>query len=227
VVGPAGTIAAGLEMHYNVEPFPEETHLMRVLPRILIAVSFCLPAIVAACSQAPAAQPAAQAVRSPPTAVERGQTLVTVAGCDDCHTPKKMGAKGPEFDMARRLSGYPEGDKLPPPYTPVAGSPWTAATNDFLTAWSGPWGVSFPRNLTPDTLTGLRSGVWTEEVFIKALRTGKHMGTSRDILPPMPWQEIGQLGDDDLKAIWAYLGTIAPVKNQVPDPIDPSGKPIQ
>ena len=96
------------------------------------------------------------------------------------------------------------------------------ATIDDLTAWSGPWGVSYTANLTPDTLTGLRSGVWTEGLFIKALRTGKHMGTARNILPPMPWQFIGQLSDDDLKAIWAYLGTIPAINNHVPDPISPA-----
>ena len=182
--------------------------------------------LFAACTPPAAAPPAAPAAPAV-SPVERGKTLVTFGGCDDCHTPKKMGPKGPELDMERRLSGYAADSPVPKPYKPAAGSPWTAATNDFLTAWSGPWGVSFPRNLTPDTLTGLRSGVWTEELFIKAMRTGKHMGTSRDILPPMPWQGIGQLGDDDLKAIWAYLGSIPAVKNQVPDPIDPAGNPIQ
>jgi len=200
---------------------------MRVRSRFSIVISFALSTLAAACSQAPATSPAAQAVPPAVSAVERGKYLVATGGCDDCHTPKKMGAKGPEPDMSRRLSGYPEGEKLPAPYRPAAGSPWTVTTNDFLTAWSGPWGVSFPRNLTPDTLTGLRSGVWTEDLFIKALRTGKHVGTSRDILPPMPWQSIGQLNDEDLKAIWAYLGTIPPVTNHVPDPIDPTGKPIQ
>jgi hypothetical protein len=71
----------------------------------------------------------------------------------------------------------------------------------------------------------LRSGVWTEELFIKALRTGKHMGIARDILPPMPWIFYGQLSDDDLKAIWAYLGTIPAIKNHVPDPIPPADAP--
>jgi hypothetical protein len=81
--------------------------------------------------------------------------------------------------------------------------------------------VSFSANLTPDTNTGLHSGVWTEDLFIKALRTGKHMGTARDILPPMPWQGLGQLSDEDLKAIWAYLDTIPPILNHVPDPLPP------
>ena len=68
---------------------------------------------------------------------------------------------------------------------PAAKGPWlwqAAATN---TAFAGPWGVSYAANLTPDTHTGL--GIWTEDIFVKAIRTGKHFGTSRPIQPPMPW----------------------------------------
>jgi hypothetical protein len=96
-------------------------------------------------------------------------------------------------------------------------------TND-LTAWVGPWGTSFAANLTPDSNTGL--GSWTEEMFMKALRTGKHLGQGRDILPPMPWQMIGQMTDRDLKSVFAYLRSIPPVNNMVPDPISPTGKAI-
>ena len=46
---------------------------------------------------------------------------------------------------------------------------------------------------------------WTEDLFIKAIREGKHMGTSRPILPPMPWPVYRNFTDDDLKAIFAYL----------------------
>jgi hypothetical protein len=187
----------------------------------------CLPIVVAisACSQPPAAPPPAPAAAPTETPAERGKVLVTAGGCHDCHSPKKLGPRGPEPDMDRMLSGHPEGSKITEPFKPAAGSPWTIATTDDLTAWSGPWGVSFPANLTPDTTTGLRSGVWTEELFIKAMRTGKHMGTARDILPPMPWPFYAQLSDDDLKAIWAYLGTIPPINNHVPDPIPPAGAP--
>ena len=47
--------------------------------------------------------------------LERGRYLVTILGCNDCHTPFKMGPKGPEPDMSRMLSGHPESMKLPPP----------------------------------------------------------------------------------------------------------------
>ena len=78
-------------------------------------------------------------------------------------------------------------------------------------------------HLTPDPDTGLRSSAWSEDAFLKAMKTGKHIGTGRDIQPPMPWQMYSVLGDDDLKAIWAYLGTIPAVKNEVPDNIPPPG----
>jgi hypothetical protein len=93
------------------------------------------------------------------------------------------------------------------------------ATNPTLTAWSGPWGISFAANLTPDQKTGM--GMWTEEMFIKAMRTGKHMGMSRPILPPMPWQNVAAMTDGDLKAVFAYLRSIPPIVNLVPLPIPP------
>lgn len=209
----------------NVELRSWRRELRRaVLGAALLPVSV----VLSACS--PDAAPAAEVANVDTSAqalIERGKALVMIGGCHDCHTPKTLGPSGPEPDMSRMLMGHPEDLPAVEPYVPATGSPWTTATTDDLTAWSGPWGVSFTANLTPDTLTGLRSGVWTEELFIKALRTGKHMGTSRPILPPMPWPAIGQLSDADLRAIWAYLGTIPPIRNHVPDPLDPTGAPLQ
>jgi hypothetical protein len=189
-----------------------------------------LTAVLSGCNQPPAAPPAGPAVASAapaaasadPSPVKRGEQLVTTGLCHDCHTPKKLGPKGPEPDMDRALSGHPEAITIAAPYAPAPGSPWQIVANDQLTAWSGPWGVSFAYNLTPDKNTGLRSGVWTKELFIKALRTGRHMGVSREILPPMPWQFISQHTDEDLGAIWEYLGTIKPINNHVPEPVPPS-----
>jgi hypothetical protein len=69
--------------------------------------------------------------------------------------------------------------------------------------------------------TGL--GIWTEEMFMKALRTGRHMGASREILPPMPWAGLSKMTDEDLKAVFAYLRSIPAVHNRVPDPLPPAG----
>ena len=147
--------------------------------------------------------------------------LVIGGGCHDCHTPKKIGPNGPEADMSRALSGHPESEKITAPFPQPKGIPWTTHINDHLTAWSGAWGVSFAANLTPDMNTGL--GIWTEEMFLNALKKGKHMGTSRPILPPMPWMAIRNYNDEDLKAIFAYLRSIPPITNHVPEPIPPVG----
>jgi mono/diheme cytochrome c family protein len=155
----------------------------------------------------------------PQAAVERGKYLVTIGGCNDCHTPLKMGPEGPVPDMDRMLSGHPETFPVAG-QAPSAGEAWLASTAATGTAFSGPWGVSFTANLTPDRNTGL--GIWTEDMFVKTLRTGKHWGTSRDILPPMPWFNYGQMTDDDLKAVFAYLRTIKPLANHVPAPIEPA-----
>ncbi len=156
--------------------------------------------------------------------VARGKYLTTIAGCNDCHTPKVMGPRGPEFDTTRTLSGHPESDPIPEfPATCLSPTGWMASTNFHLSAWAGPWGISFAANLTPDQTTG--SGAWTEDSFIEALRTGKHLGMGREILPPMPWQIIGQMTDEDLKSVFAYLQALPPIMNQVPQPIPPPGAP--
>lgn len=150
--------------------------------------------------------------------IARGKYLVTYGGCNDCHTPLMMTDKGPAPDMSRMFSGHPADVKLPPPG--LKDGPWFAATAG-MTAWAGPWGISFASNLTPDNETGI--GIWTEEMFIKAMRTGKHMGEGRDILPPMPWRSVAALTDEDLKAIFAYLKSVPSIRNQAPQPIPPGG----
>jgi Cytochrome c len=153
--------------------------------------------------------------------IERGRYLVVTGGCNDCHTPWQMTAKGPAPDMTRMLSGHPESMKVTRPPRPTG--EWIAAASATNTAWAGPWGVSFTANLTPDRETGL--GNWTEEMFISTLRTGKHAGVSRPLLPPMPWPAYAQMTDRDLKAIFAYLKSIKPIKNMVPAPVPPMPAP--
>ena len=150
--------------------------------------------------------------------VERGQYLVSTSGCHDCHTPFAIGPDGPAPDMTRALSGHPAQLVMPPAPTLPAG-PWlvtVAATN---TAWSGPWGVSFTANLTPDGKTGL--GSWTQQNFIDTIRNGRHMGAGRPLLPPMPAAMIANMSDADLGSIYAYLRTVPAIENRVPEPIAP------
>jgi hypothetical protein len=156
--------------------------------------------------------------------LKRGEYLVGYGGCDDCHSPKVMTPNGPAPDKSRRLSGHPANAQLPPVPPGVLGpnpNQWAAITNNDLTAWAGPWGISFAANLTPDRTTGL--GGWTSDQFIKTARSGKHLGVGRPILPPMPWYDLAVLDDADLKAVFAFLKSLKPIENQVPAPIPPKG----
>jgi mono/diheme cytochrome c family protein len=179
--------------------------------------SLAAAALVAADRPATAAAPSSDAAR-----IERGRYLVTVLGCNDCHTPTKMGENGPEPDMARMLSGHPE-DLVMPPAPQLPPGPWQVVASGTTTAWAGPWGVSFTRNLTPDPETGL--GSWTEQEFKDTLRSGRERGRGRQLLPPMPWQGYGQASDEDLGAVFAYLRSIPAVHNKVPEPIAPAAAP--
>ena len=152
------------------------------------------------------------------THAELGAYLVRTMGCNDCHTPWKMGPKGPEMDMTRALTGHPQDMVMPPPPTLPAG-PWIGTMSATNTAWAGPWGVSFTANLTPDKETGL--GGWTPRNFVETIRNGRHQGRGRPLLPPMPWEVYSNLTDDDLESVFAYLQSIPPVKNRVPQPLPP------
>ena len=153
--------------------------------------------------------------------VTHGKYLVAISGCHDCHSPKKFGPKGPALDEERLLSGHPEGSPLPPiDVKALKPGNWLAFSGD-ITAYIGPWGISYSANLTPDSTTGI--GAWSEETFVKTLRTGKHLGQEggRPLAPPMPWEGIGQMTDEDLKAVYTYLQSLPPVKNRVPSPVSP------
>lgn len=149
--------------------------------------------------------------------IKRGEYLVNTIGCDDCHSPKKMGPRGPEVDMALRFSGYPATRPLQPADEEGLKSGWLLFGPD-LTASIGPWGASFAANITSDA-TGI--GNWSETQFVKAIREGKSKGLdgTRPLLPPMPWQNFRKMSDEDLKSIYTYLKTTTPVKNIVPSPI--------
>lgn len=151
----------------------------------------------------------------------RGKYLVDAFGCIDCHTPFKLGPNGPEPDAERMLSGHPAALVMPPaPKLPEG--PWLVVSSATNTAWAGPWGTSFTANLTPDVETGL--GAWTEQQFLDTIRSGRHLGRGRAILPPMPVQALANLTDDDLRAVFAHLRTLPPITNKVPEPIPPAGR---
>jgi mono/diheme cytochrome c family protein len=126
--------------------------------------------------------------------VARGEYLVRSIGCEDCHTP---GTFYGQPDRTRALSGSELG-------------------------WTGPWGTTYARNLTPDTTTGL--GKWSEQDIVNALHQGRRPDGSA-LLPPMPWFDFVWLSEDDAHAIARYLKTIPPIVHRVPDKLKPGVKP--
>lgn len=164
---------------------------------ILLALAGGASALSCAKSESPASganggegTSVSNAAMTPEQKVERGKYLVTVGGCNDCHTP---GTLYGDPDETRLLSGSELG-------------------------WSGPWGTTYPRNLTPDKETGI--GTWTEDDIVKALKTGQRPDGS-PILPPMPWPDYAQMADEDLYAVAAYIQSLPSVSHTVPD----RGKP--
>lgn len=181
--------------------------------KLIVRVSMCASLVLASTTALAANE------KSAPDLVAKGKALVMHGMCHDCHTPKDFSKGKMDFDWKRSLSGFPANAPLPP-VDKQALKPgyWVLGSSDLM-AWVGPWGISYAANLTPDPQTG--TGLWTEEVFIKAMRTGKHMGEGRPILPPMPWEFVGDMSDDELKAVFAYLKSLPPIKNAVPQPVAP------
>ena len=187
---------------------------------IVIAAILCITAITFLYSSASEKETGAPADKR----IARGKQLVIEGNCDYCHTPLVETNEGPVPDMKRRLSGHPRDAEIPRLPANEIGSPeWIEFLGTLdTTEWAGPWGLVFAKNITPDPESGI--GKWTEEIFVETIRTGRHIDLKRDVLPPMPRQDYGKLGDEDLKSIFAYLMTVAPVRNAVPKPVPLPGK---
>ena len=151
--------------------------------------------------------------------IRRGQYLVTIGGCHDCHTPTILDEEldMPRPDMSRMLSGHPK--EAPDPEGSL-GPRDSALIGPTATSFTLPFGTVYATNLTPDMDTGI--GSWTEGMFLAIFRKGRHLGgNGRGVLPPMPWAWIRNLNDDDLRAMFAYLNSIPAVRNAVPEPTVP------
>jgi mono/diheme cytochrome c family protein len=127
--------------------------------------------------------------------IKRGQYLVSLGGCNDCHTPGYFLGKP---DTARFLGGSDVGFEIPN-----------------LGTFYGP-------NLTPDRETGL--GKWSAAEIVKAIKKGERPD-GRILAPVMPWHAFANLTDADARAITAFLKSLPPVSNKVPGPFGPGEKP--
>jgi mono/diheme cytochrome c family protein len=164
---------------------------MRLVPQVICATCLVASAVLWSCTPTAKQEPAAAAGTTPEQKLAHGKYLVAVLGCGDCHTP---GAFYGAPDTTRTLAGSELG-------------------------WKGPWGISFARNLTPDS-TGI--GAWSEDQIVVAIREGRRPDGS-PLMPPMPWTDFAHLTDDDAQAVAAYLKSIPAVKH-VNVAIVPPGK---
>lgn len=183
-----------------------------------VAVIAALVVIFAANASRPATAPATPRM-SRTEQIQRGKYLVTIGGCHDCHTPwivQPNGQPGP--DMTRALSGHPQQHSITEPLE-LKSKDFVVGIAPTNTAFSGPWGVSFAANLTPDTMTG--TGIWTFDIFKNTIRNGRHWGVARPLLPPMPWFNYREMTDEDLAAVFAYTRTLKPIRNEVQQPLPP------
>jgi hypothetical protein len=157
---------------------------------MLLAILAALPA---------QARPASQAQ------IEQGRYLTQIAGCVTCHTPFQAryadSSKLPTDDL--RTLSFSEHDALDIGRLLAGGRPFDL----------GPGGVIFSRNLTPDPATGL--GKWSDAEIKSAIRTGAARG--RQLHPIMPYAIYNHMADSDLDAIVAYLHSLPPVANKIPD----------
>jgi mono/diheme cytochrome c family protein len=187
-----------------------------------LILGMCIILLISACQEIATenTEPEAQAQSpSPEEVIAHGKYLVTIMGCNDCHSPKRMGEMGPEVIPELMLSGYPSDRPIVKFESEMIREGFGMFYPD-LTAAAGPWGVSFAGNLTPDD-TGI--GTWTEEQFKIALTQGKFKGmeNGRPMLPPMPWVNYIDMTDEDIHAVFMYLKSIPAVENVIPPPITP------
>jgi hypothetical protein len=186
---------------------------MRNKTKLIYIFQVLLFIIIAACSDNSRQVQQVSETISKENLIKKGEYLVGIMGCNDCHSPKVFGPNGPSVDPEKLLSGHPS--DMPLGKIDKTDLQSWVLFNHHSTAAVGPWGVSFAGNLTPDD-SGI--GTWSEDQFKKAIREGKFKGLdgSRPLLPPMPWQQYSSLTDEDLKAIFTYLKSLKPVRNVVP-----------
>ncbi len=78
-----------------------------------------------------------------------------------------------------------------------------------------PFGTIYSANLTPDDETGL--GRWSEDDFYRAMNEGISRDGSR-LYPAFPYTHFTIVTREDSDAIFAYLNTLEPVRQEVREP---------
>jgi mono/diheme cytochrome c family protein len=141
--------------------------------------------VVALVSTLVATAPAVAAgVNHDAATIARGKYIITISGCNDCHTPGGM-EKGPAVPEGEWLTGLPIG-------------------------YQGPWGTTYPTNLRL-VINGMTEAQWL--LYARQPRR-----------PPMPWFNLKEMTDADLKAVYAFVRSLGAAGEPMPAYVAPGGK---
>lgn len=170
---------------------------MRKFIALLAIISIAIASIYfTACNNNKTGEPQAGNKEDSLKAVlERGEYLVHhVAGCLDCHSNRDfLKYSGPIVPGTEGGGGFGFDDKIAPGLIP---------------------GIVYAKNITPDPETGI--GSWTDEEILRAMTQG--ISKKGDTLfPLMPYLNYNRMAKEDLLSIIAYIKTLKPIKNKVPD----------
>lgn len=121
--------------------------------------------------------------------VNYGKYLATAAACVECHTKDEKGRIIPGFEYG--------------------------GGREFALSW----GLLRSSNITPDMETGI--GAWSKEKFVSLFKSRSDSATLYTNVEPgqfnsiMPWTMYGKMTKEDLEAVYTFLRTVKPIKNQV------------
>jgi len=167
--------------------------LLKVLGGIvLVVVVLLLGALIWLTLKKPASRPASAAkVEATPARLARGKYLVeNVSNCVDCHSDHLETYAFPIKPGTEGQGGYVFDKNI--------GFP----------------GVVAAQNITPDPETGL--GKWSDGEVLRAIREGVDR-EGKALFPMMPYQHFRYMSDEDANSVVAYIRTLKPIRNQVPE----------
>jgi len=120
--------------------------------------------------------------------IKYGEYMTRAAACMECHTQENNGKQIPGMEFA-------------------GGHEFKINNNTIRSA-----------NITPDKETGI--GAWTEAAFLAKFKAFNDVSKAPVVSAAafqtiMPWYDYSGMKENDLRAIYAYLRTVKPVKNKV------------
>jgi mono/diheme cytochrome c family protein len=179
-----------------------------ISPAICLALVFALFSFFISCNNEESSSTAATANEdSVKKVIEKGRYLANnVSHCMECHSGRDFNKySGPAIEGTEGMGGFVFSEKLGIP------------------------GVVYAKNITPDTINGI--GKWTDEEIAGAITRGIRKNGDT-LFPMMPYPFFNEMSKDDVYNIIAYLRTLKPNSNKVPErklhiPVSLAYRPLQ